>query len=74
MVRVIVTVLSLLLLSSCVGNKPYRLGGIADEFYPNQKPPFKQLLFPRIEIIDFHSSSLMSEETFGIGGSLVKQV
>jgi hypothetical protein len=42
MVRVIVTVLSLLLLSSCVGNKPYRLGGIADEFYPNQKPPFEQ--------------------------------
>jgi len=42
MARVIVTVLSLLLLSSCVGNKPYRLGGIADEFYPNQKPPFEQ--------------------------------
>jgi len=42
MVRVIVTLLSLLLLSSCVGNKPYRLGGIADESYPNQKPPFEQ--------------------------------
>ena len=30
------------LLSACVGNKPYRLGGIADEFYPNQKPGFEQ--------------------------------
>ena len=42
MFRVIVTVLGLELLSACVGNRPYRLGGIADEFYPNQKPPFEQ--------------------------------
>jgi hypothetical protein len=42
MFRVIVTVLGLGLLSACVGNRPYRLGGIADEFYPNQKPEFEQ--------------------------------
>ena len=42
MFRVIVTVLGLELLTACVGNRPYRLGGIADEFYPNQKPPFEQ--------------------------------
>ena len=42
MFRVIATVLSMGLLSACVGNKPYRLGGIADEFYPNQKPEFEQ--------------------------------
>ena len=42
MFRVIVTALSMGLLSACVGNKPYRLGGIADEFYPNQKPEFEQ--------------------------------
>ena len=42
MFRVIVTVLGLELLSACVENRPYRLGGIADEFYPNQKPPFEQ--------------------------------
>jgi hypothetical protein len=42
MFRVIITVLGMGLLSACVGNKPYRLGGIADEFYPNQKPPLEQ--------------------------------
>jgi pimeloyl-ACP methyl ester carboxylesterase len=42
MFRVIITVLGMGLLSACVGNKPYHLGGIADEFYPNQKPQFEQ--------------------------------
>jgi hypothetical protein len=42
MFRIIATVLSMGLLSACVGNKPYHLGGIADEFYPNQKPEFEQ--------------------------------
>lgn len=42
MFRVIVTVFGLGLLSACVGNRPYRLGEIADEFYPNQKPAFEQ--------------------------------
>ena len=75
MFRVIVTVLGLELLSACVENRPYRLGGIADEFYPNQKPPFEQsTVSARTKIIDFHSSSLMSEVTFGIAGSLAKQV
>lgn len=42
MFRVIILVLGVALLSACVGNRPYRLGGIADEFYPNQKPEFEQ--------------------------------
>jgi hypothetical protein len=42
MFRGVVTVLSLWSLSACVGNRPYRLGGIADEFYPNQKPQFEE--------------------------------
>ena len=28
-----------LVLGGCVANKPYRLQGIADQFYPNQSPP-----------------------------------
>src|SRR5689334_7832311 len=30
------------LLSGCVENGPYRLGGIADQFYANQKSPLEQ--------------------------------
>src|SRR6266576_5642902 len=41
-VRAIAIVLGTGLFSACVGNKPYRLGGIADEFYPNQKPEFEE--------------------------------
>jgi hypothetical protein len=43
MFRVIILVLGVALLSACVGNKPYRLGGIADEFYRDQKPPFEEM-------------------------------
>jgi hypothetical protein len=42
MFRAIVTTLGTVLLSACVENRPYRLGGLADEFYPNQKPPLEQ--------------------------------
>jgi hypothetical protein len=30
--------------AGCVANKPYRLKGIADEFYPNQLPPFEKTM------------------------------
>lgn len=30
------------LLGGCVGNQPYRLGGIADDDYPNQKPHYEE--------------------------------
>ena len=36
--------LSVALLSGCVGNQPYRLGGIADETYPGQKPHFEETM------------------------------
>lgn len=37
-----VSVLSAALLSSCVANRPYRLGGIADQYYRDQKPTFEE--------------------------------
>src|SRR2546429_6674193 len=44
MLRFRIGLLSAALLSSCVANKPYRLGGIADEIYPDQKPNFEETM------------------------------
>jgi hypothetical protein len=41
MSRVCVGLLLAALLGGCVGNKPYRLGGIANDSYPGQLPPFE---------------------------------
>jgi hypothetical protein len=42
MFRIIVLGMGATLLSACVGDKPYRLGGVADEFYRDQKPEFEE--------------------------------
>src|ERR1700736_5839802 len=40
-VRSVTVAIILLVLSGCVGNRPYRLGGIADDQYEDQKPAFE---------------------------------
>lgn len=42
MIRFRIALLSAALLSGCVANKPFRLGEIADDVYPNQKPHFEE--------------------------------
>jgi hypothetical protein len=42
MLRLRIALLSAALLSGCVGNQPYRLGGIADSTYENQKPHYEE--------------------------------
>jgi hypothetical protein len=43
MFRLRIAFLSAVLLSGCVGNQPYRLGGIADDTYANQKAAFEEV-------------------------------
>jgi hypothetical protein len=42
MFRYRIALLAAVFLSGCVANKPFRLGGIADDVYPNQKPHFEE--------------------------------
>ena len=79
MLRFRIGLLSAALLTSCVANKPYRLGGIADDVYPDQKPQFEETAVSadrtvRLSFVEFdEKGDFWDRRQLGITGRKIRQ-